>query len=814
MAITGRFEADFESFYAAVDKADAKLTDFQSGAGRVETSLNRMVDNFSGRKLIQDATLAAEAVERIGGAGKLTEDELQKVAAKATEASAKLKAMGAEVPASIKNIASELKPVEDQADSIKEHLLDLGKEVLAAFSVEKVIEFALEIGKAQQQLSRLSDETQINTDDLQDLTAATAEYGLSNEELAKSLYAVSKGIAGGDESVARGLHLIGLTLDEVKDKHGKELFLEIEQGLSTLQGSLRDTAAADIFGARLGAAMAGFSTKAEEATQKAAEFNEKLSPEEIKQLRDYADEVEHLEKNLGTLKDKIIGGTLDAINAVGKAHKDGVSWVRLATDGLKDYLSQMLGMGPGVHLITDIASAEGKAADAAAAAADNSKEQTQEISKEAAAYQFLNNLRFDAVKQLEPYQKQGLEDLRSMGQLNQANAAAIGVGVDQFKKYTEEVRVAELSTKALADATLANNAQLQKLADQAHTTFVKNHDSETEVEESDLKTSEQHEIDSLQRRADALKVSLAAQHADTKENLDKIDADTAAATGKIKGYYDQMGQDVGVDFNEIKTHTQAYLQDQADRALKTLIEAQSTIGISRAELDKLTDNYRQAAFAATAMGMQSVEASKASTQAIDDTNAKLIEQSNLEEKARQAASKAFSATQDITAANFDTYTAPDDLSKGSILSLLKQGFSLQNAVEILRAQKRGASVDISKWPEDARGPRVPGFKDGVENFEGGAALVGEDGPEFVSLPRGASVVPLNKAGAGGVGRASGFQGLQSLPPKFFPTAGGGGTAIYSPIFVSGVFDPSSSHALSSVVSEAVFQGVSNARVMH
>jgi hypothetical protein len=129
----------------------------------------------------------------------------------------------------------------------------MGKKLVGAFAVEKIVEFALNVGKAQQTLSRLSAETQIGTDELQDLTAATSDYGLSNEELAKALFNVSKGISGGDDSVARGLHEIGLSLDDVKGKRGKELFIEIENGLAKLQGSLRDTAAADIFGTKLGA---------------------------------------------------------------------------------------------------------------------------------------------------------------------------------------------------------------------------------------------------------------------------------------------------------------------------------------------------------------------------------------------------------------------------------------------------------------------------------------------------------------------------------------------------------------------------------
>src|SRR5262245_1777709 len=44
---------------------------------KVERAMRRMTESFSGRQLISDATLAAEAVEHIGGTSKLTETELQ-----------------------------------------------------------------------------------------------------------------------------------------------------------------------------------------------------------------------------------------------------------------------------------------------------------------------------------------------------------------------------------------------------------------------------------------------------------------------------------------------------------------------------------------------------------------------------------------------------------------------------------------------------------------------------------------------------------------------------------------------------------------
>jgi multidrug resistance efflux pump len=103
------------------------------------------------------------------------------------------------------------------------------------------------------------------------------------------------------------------------------------------------------------------------------------------------------------------------------------------------------------------------------------------------------------------------------------------------------------------------------------------------------------------------------------------------------------------------------LDDEAARALKTLVEAQSTAGITREEIDKLTENYRRAAFAATAMGRQAAAASDKATDSTKKTNQALEDQYQLQRKLQEHTS---SFT--VTAANFDQYTAPQGLQKGSI----------------------------------------------------------------------------------------------------------------------------------------------------
>jgi len=53
---------------------------------------------------------------------------------------------------------------------------------------------------------------------------------------------------------------------------------------------------------------------------------------------------------------------------------------------------------------------------------------------------------------------------------------------------------------------------------------------------------------------------------------------------------------------------------------------------------------------------------------------------------------------------------------------------------------------------------IPGFSEGVRNFQGGLAVVGEEGPELVNLPRGSDVIPNSQIPRGF--RTNGSVGLQ------------------------------------------------------
>src|SRR5262245_3650634 len=145
MAITAQFIADFTSFKAAVDQADTKLKSFQSGAAQVERQLTRVGDAFSGRKILQEATVAVKAVTDIGGVTKLTANEQARLNAQVTEAIAKYNALGQQAPQNLVQIQRETTKQIGLFEQVRAAVGPLGTALAGAFSVGAVVGLGKEI---------------------------------------------------------------------------------------------------------------------------------------------------------------------------------------------------------------------------------------------------------------------------------------------------------------------------------------------------------------------------------------------------------------------------------------------------------------------------------------------------------------------------------------------------------------------------------------------------------------------------------------------------------------------------------------------
>lgn len=85
-----------------------------------------------------------------------------------------------------------------------------------------------------------------------------------------------------------------------------------------------------------------------------------------------------------------------------------------------------------------------------------------------------------------------------------------------------------------------------------------------------------------------------------------------------------------------------------------------------------------------------------------------------------------------------------------------------------RAKKAGISNTLYG------GMKTPGFAEGVNNFRGGMAVVGEKGPELVNLPKGSDVIPNDK-----------IRDISNKPQTVSPTVVGGGAKYEINLTVNG-----------------------------
>lgn len=106
MAVTGSLVGDFSSFVAEVNKAQVGLRAFEMESEKVGLALDRMVDSFSGRKILEEGAMLNRMFQNTGDIALLTERELKQVGATAAEAVEKMNRLGLEVPANLQNLAN------------------------------------------------------------------------------------------------------------------------------------------------------------------------------------------------------------------------------------------------------------------------------------------------------------------------------------------------------------------------------------------------------------------------------------------------------------------------------------------------------------------------------------------------------------------------------------------------------------------------------------------------------------------------------------------------------------------------------------
>jgi hypothetical protein len=756
MAVTGTFIGDFSSFQTAVDQSDVKIRQFETNSSKVATTLDRVANSFSGRKIIQEATLMAAAIEKGGGEARLTATELERAGRVAQEAAEKMRALGIAVPASIDKLAQSSK----EAGGFMQ---DLGNHVLATAAGMVTAEAAIQLTEKAFDTLEEFVSSSVEAYAKQELAAkrvATAlkVQGDASADVISEYKELSNAVQEHSTFSHTDIEATEALLIQVGDIQPKQMKKALQATTDLASGLGVDLHAATLLIGkafegntatlgRYGIVLDQARVKAEGITYVLDELERKFGGQAQAEAETYSGKIKQMGNDWEDFKEKV-GEAIVKDEAV----IEGLKYVKEAIVGVKTASDE--GLPSVVAFIAGMASPEAKVA----------------IEVWSALHREVRTLD-DDIKNLAPPPPKQFSGFTA--DIDESDAKMKQFAEDTAKgwEYIEKTREAaekkhEKEEEEKNKKFESEQAEFDKLVAESNKLRIEQGGTARDVEIANIRAAEQAEIESLTRRGQANASNIALIH----ENADRA----------IKG--------LGLDWKALADQSLDTARQQRDDALETyeymLAHADQ---YTREALDKQLAKYRELADAATATGRAAADAQDAAAAAAKRHNDELDKQKKKEEDAAAAAKKnrEQGGSFEVTAANFDQYTAPSGIQKSSVLNLLKQGFSMENALAILQAAQRGAAVDLSKWPEDARGPRVPGFRLGVERFSGGPAVVGEDGPELVDLPAGASVTPLGTA--------------RSRPAFGLPDRERGPAVVN--VNVSGVFDPNSRSSLENVVSK-------------
>lgn len=327
----------------------------KTGAFAIEQTTAKMVNfanSYSGARTVQNAADVQKAIELVGGATMLTAKEQASANRILEEGLAKYRALGREAPAGMQQLADETKKVDTVSGGLTTTVKQLAAGFAAMFTARAAFNFVKGTVAEASALKDLAQQTHINVEELQILAGAMSEFGVDADTLGKGLFTLSRKISKGDDSVSDALKQMGMELTDVKGLNGEELFTAIMRGLSNLQGGLRDETASELFGSRLGMAMAGASEDIDDTMATWRELNTVMSTETVDAL-DTADEsIKRMNQSLSMVAANLMGPVAEGFNVLFNATQKGMSNWDYFVANTKDLTASLLGTGSGTENLT------------------------------------------------------------------------------------------------------------------------------------------------------------------------------------------------------------------------------------------------------------------------------------------------------------------------------------------------------------------------------------------------------------------------------------------------------------------------------
>jgi len=457
------FTANFASFQAAVAKAELTLKDFGEGADKVGGRLDTLGNQFSGRKIVQEATLMAKAVEDIGGVSVLTEKELKRLGATTNEAVEKMKKLGMEVPKNLQDIADETKNANKASVDWLGTMSKMAGAVGIAFSVDKITAFVGSVFDAASAIADQSAAVGMGAEAFQRIKYAVEQGGGSIDDFTTAANKLNDNLATGSKSTVGALKAAGLGFQEIRGMKPDEAFLAVSDAVGQIEDPMeRARVAQELFGkgalALLPGMVGGYRDVAAGAKV--------MSDETVKRLADAQDAWAALGNKITIVTGEVIGRAM-------KQFEKDLAFQKELWGGVGAFLKG------GIKGYEDFGAAVERTKQATAAAQEADKKAAEE--KERLAKQ-TNLLTFRTQEQAEADKKAADKAEEHRKKIQELSDSISGAGLAKQVKDLAEVyakltpsqlqnldtmlRLAE-KARALKEQGAALTAQLSNLVDQS-----------------------------------------------------------------------------------------------------------------------------------------------------------------------------------------------------------------------------------------------------------------------------------------------------------------------------------------------------------
>ena len=283
--LSGHLTADFSSFTNAVDQAQISLKGFESDAGKVGSALTRMTESLSGTKVIQEATMMAEAIKLVGGAANLTEQEIAKFNKVAGDAATKLKGMGKDVPEQFKLIEQEARPLPSLFGEV-------AKVAAGMFTIDAIVGFTKEIITLGGAIKTLAIQTGVTYDEMQQLMYIADQTNTPIEALTKGIQTLQLRLGEPGSGAEAALKRLGISLEDFNKADPQKQLYMVAAALGAITDESKFATEANALFGGSWRTMAPALKSDMEATGKAASL---MSKDAVEGLNEFSD-------GLGSLK--------------------------------------------------------------------------------------------------------------------------------------------------------------------------------------------------------------------------------------------------------------------------------------------------------------------------------------------------------------------------------------------------------------------------------------------------------------------------------------------------------------------------------